>query len=127
MDEEEGVDLSIVEGPQPSDITGSVGVLTPRYGSASGDEVDRYFPDDDCATPRRSHRNGDDDDDLAMTGPFPAPEPYSPHNRKHQAIATMINSQAGSGFRRPSGLFSCPEERSNEDSDSENLRASKSL
>lgn len=127
MDEEEGVDLSIVEGPQPSDITGSVGVLTPRYGSASGDEVDRYFPDEDCATPRRSHREVDDDDNLDMTGPFPAPEPYSPHNRKHQAIATMIHSQADSGFRRPSGLFSCPEERSGEDSDSVNLRPSHSL
>jgi hypothetical protein len=130
MDEEEGVDLSIVEGPQPSDITGSVGVLTPRYGSASCDEVDRYFPDEDCATPRRSHRyvdHDDDDDNLAMTGPFPAPEPYSPHNRKHQAIAMMINSQADTAFRRPSGLFSCPEEHSRDDSDSENLRASRSL
>jgi hypothetical protein len=115
VDEDDGVDVSIVEGPLPSDITASIGVSTPRYGAESGDEVDRYFLDDGY---------------KSDSGPLSVPEPYSPHSKKHIAIANMIHSQTSStsqGFRRPSGFISCPEEPYFSDSDSDISRPAQSV
>jgi hypothetical protein len=110
VDEDDGVDVSILEGPQPSDITGSIGVSTPRYGADSDDEVDRYFRDDGSEA------------ENVWIGRLPVPEPYSPHNKKHIAITSTIHSQASTaskGFRRSSGFTSCPEEPYFSDNDSD--------
>jgi hypothetical protein len=75
------------------------------------------------------HRNEtgiqeDPDDDILM------PKPYSPNNKKHIAIASVIETQSASvtnnnGCLSPSGFLSCPGEFWDE-SDSDVLRVTHS-
>lgn len=115
-DEDDGIDLAIIEGPQPSDITGSE-PRTPRFGSDTGDKYDS----ENHFSPRSEEGEGISQQPIDR---YNGPQPFSPDSKQHRAISTLIHAQAdpvaNQGFQPysdeedgfASKCGSCPEDAS---------------